>query len=973
MNYKENLKGLKKDLSIIGKNNPHYWFLKENSLDLNSIKKYIENWEFNKFLENIEESFSNFEAIYKISWNTSDSLKKVLNIFEDSSEDLNNWDVFSKMEKYILTGEIYKIDRKISKLKEFPEKNFTEILLLEKELSEKVNENFIKFSKTFKNKLWRFSKKSDKFKNIFLDDEKVSEEIEKILPIIDKIKNDEDLKFDVWWDFEWKVWKLFIWKLKNSYKTIDFYKKPALWWIYLYSIVWDLTAFTRFIAPETKIPWNAFEQVSMTLENIILWNIEIQDALIWSTPATLEFWMKTALFIYLYKRISSNKKLLSKDIVSYSVIISLLAPSIFVAWWLQWLAWAVSETSKQEKIRVIKDWVYWKEDSRVKWNIYDWDLKIWETNVLLYKKEIQKESFLKQTFEISWMVYDTLYISWKHIAPFSESVSIENFDLEKDQKELIDFIKNWKVWNWYFYEMWEYQEQSEKITDINYIFENLIDWVIKEVKWKWWRLAEWIWSRAYKKIKIIIALWWFYEWENFFGQLKNMLNAVYQDKNKSSEIFNFFKESKNNDFSPSKILKTDKIANINLYDLSNEVSEKNKKEINLYKNKIKDFILNIEEKWISKTRIPELNKIIEEFNLFIENEYMKSLNDFIRISDKIHKTVAKEINEIDKEANIDENWKSRWKYEKFEKKDRNVDVSVKLEKIEEKYVDIYDILWWLKDDIRHYNETWWKEVRWSILAFAKGFIISFSANMWDLALIYSLLFFANRRWRVLSNWEEVSKKDYLDLRDWKMMEYNEDIYMILSEIQKIFKEKNDIFKSKKEQIFNIEKIWEIKKSFDVKKIDWSHFLSWENWVKKEYELSDWSSVYQYLINQFYKLDSSSRVFNSKDSIFINKITLESVIWWFKIFEKENWESFRVWWLSDYSKEWEKEIDVLDFSNNEVKKTLEKNKEEGWWYLLWIKIDRYWFSLIPYNDNWISYKWKDIYEYNNLKTNLKVWI
>jgi len=922
------------DNSIINNKSPFSNDLKNNWINPEAINENIDSSLKENLLKNINNYFKNTLVFLEITWDVKWSIKRNLwsILWEEFSSD------YEKEILEILDNEEIKKD----------------IL----DLEEKIKNNSLESNNfnIFLEKIFKKIEKNSKFEkilmNFFKNNKEILDNFSWIEENIKKISENEDLEFNPSWWFNWKKSKWYF-----NPKNISTWKDLALWWIFAWTVSWDIAAWSRFVSPESDIAsWflDTFNKLYTNLDN---WLIDWWNIALWSSFWIADLTFKILFISWVYKIMSSSDKISWKEHLKWTWLFLWMSAAIFMAWWLQWISAAASADSKIQKVKTIDSSVRWLENKEnSKWYKIDYNSKtvFIKENVNNNVDNVDKIKDDVNTV-LSWVT--SLWEILPDICSIRKDVLLKWLDvIKKDDyniilEELLYDIKNWEIDNlWSLWKIDKYIEQVEEIWDLKELYKRIFENVLVEIRWESATWEKTFWSIAYEKFRILLlASWYNKKWETFNNQLENFIIYIYWDselwKKILKEITNWINLNKR--FAPKRISWELKIS---LNSLALDYKKNNEKILIEYKEKIKIFILWINDENLDEIKISELNKIIKDFNKFISNNLNKNSENFISDINKVSIAIKDLYDEIDLEnQNV-----SNYKEAEIEKKKLNTNLEI--QELPERYIEFDDILNDLKNWIEDYKKTW--EVSQSIISFADYFISFIWINYTDIAIILLLLWYSNKYWkRELKNWRILNKKELLKYKDEKFLKAKEEIFSLIWKIDKIFKEEWEKIEKSWVDIDKVRKISDFVKNFWIAK-KWENFYWYEkksNTIKSEFEFWDWkikqvNNLTDLIINpkDFKNINKDDTIFISNFQEFSSLKTLsiidnDDIGWTFNLeLNSKNNNNWNILDLhSDYFTEILKEWSKSDSWN--IKWIFEKN-------MLWILISKTWFVFLPYWNN-----------------------
>lgn len=892
----------------------------------------INNLFYKEFFSEIDVIWESFEKIFSINWDVRKSFEKIIwnIIWKDiSSKDFDK--IFSldfKKRSWGLTKE------------DFLEK----IISLEnnaKDREELEYDKKFKISLEEKENLWKIFNeltKNKEFKNFifenFNSNEEFLEEFSKISWNLKKASLDKDLEFN-------QLWSLSDWKIKKwieFYKNFNFSKFFIFWWIFTWTVSWDIYALSRFISPESDLASWFVDIFNKIWENYASWLIDWYDIALWSSFWITDLTFKILFLRWFYKNTSSTKKIWFKDYLKWAALFWWMSVAIFTAWWLQWVSAWYTANSENEKIKVI--------DASARWEGKKYNINKNSTVLKIQKEWFKKDlsdvvNWLTKTADylpwMFWSYYDFLFKWWK----------IDNtHNYQKKLLELKSDLTSWKLDN--IWSLWELNKDIKNVkeyADLSKKYKSLFENLVIEIEWKSSSWKTLFWSIAREKTEIILKFTWYLKWKTIEDQLIVFIKDIYKDDIEKRDAY--IKEIKSwikNNHWFYNLWKLEMSSNISLKTIHDTYLNWNIEKIRWFEKEIKDFILNINEQNVDEIKISELNKIFKEYNDFKSGILINDSANYNQAINSIGKDIVKKLKDID------EKYKNVEKYKEASIREKKLTLTDNLKPLPERYAEFDDFISDIKEWIELFNNTW--ELRPSIISFVNYFSWFVMWNFTDIAIILFLIWYSRKRWkRKVKNWKIFNQKELLEYRDEKFLKVKEEILKSMDEIWKIFTEKWVELKNSWINKKQLEKFSEFVENYWI-------YKEWENlyWYNKK--TSKAQSKYEFFWWKMNNLSSIGGLNNlnykdywENDSIFVSNLIkwLNSKIW---IINNKDW------WFTIELNPWEKVDHYIDLSEDKIDQIIKE-----WWLLdewnfkwlfwkqmVWLLITKEWFILMPYDKN-----------------------
>ena len=750
------MNNIKKTESVIKKIAPYSNDLEKRWISSLDLSEYSEETLEKFFNENVNKIVSWIASFTKI-WEEQDLIRenfsKVLwnDFFEENKNEIQN--IFEKKEIKEILEHISEIDN-----------------LEDRKIYANKILNILKENKNFFNLIKWYLENSDDYQKIFKDYEKILEEI----------AQNPDIEYNLLWNKEWKSENI------GFFKKLKSYKLPVIWWFLVMIWILDINWWSLILSEKAEIPpkfftnpishwwdllswkeWLSWDLLPVhpvdsfmnIVDNVEKWFLSISDIWLISSLPIAELFLSLVLIKTIWEINARSRKFWAKTIWKIVLIISLLAWSIVWTAGLQaiweWVAHAKKELSL-DHLKYVLEW-HWIEIKEEWWSNDVWWIISW------VKKMI-------------WLVPGMLEVKWWKV----EEVNDLDFELNK----IVEKLNNWEFDNkWALEKIDSYKKQIENIWDLNDIYKNIFENILIEVRWESASWIPWLWSESYFKIKVLLISAWVLKWNSFDEQLKWFIEKIYWNWKEWENIFKYLIKNK------SLFLDFEKIdwKNINFETLS-ETQEKfienEAKKIELFKNRLKEYVENIWEEWIESFKVDWINQIIRDFNNFIKNDLTENFNKYVNdINNKI-----KIIEEIYRQRDLkksNETWNKNYKIAEI--KWKKIDTTIQLDEIEEKFIWFDKIVSSYEKDIEKCLKNWTSsdsiESFVDVVKFSLVFNISYII-LYLLAILYSI-----KLWRRESDWEILNNKEFLDKRDKKFDEYEKRIKKMFENLKKVAEKK----------------------------------------------------------------------------------------------------------------------------------------------------------------------------------------
>lgn len=924
-------------------------------IDSKSMNKEINSVKNNVIAENFEKIFSDFWLFFDITSDIKKSLESSLEPLFWKKENFDEKD-FSDLVS-ILNWK--KFSEKFSQLEEVKWEKEKDLFLLEIFWELKKN-------KKFNSALWNF----------FEDDKAFLKKAVEAREAVEKLfENKELVTHLLWWLWFKKYW------LTEFYKNILTYKYLFVLAILVITVIADIDALLRFVAPGVDISSDWLWKIDAISNGLSSELIHYGHIALWALPWVVDSVSKI-IFIWLVVSIlKSVKKDSLKNSLKVAWVWWVMVWAITVAAFLQAMSWSMSSMANDVKTKEIAWWLWaisennklvdfnfenWEKLKKtnsvnsVEWEIWEVDWKNWEIVKIIdprLKKDLPEgdSGIVDEVIDFSRVfaesVFITLTLDWK---------IVDNFNYENELKDVINKLDNWELENtWWLLTINKYFKQIDEIWDSDDIYKDMFKVVLKDAAW--WA-SNWIslfWPSSFEKIKLIFKISWYADkWNSFSDQLEIFISSLYWDSDEWKSYLKFIKQKiKDNPWFNAYKVQWIKWKNIN--DFDTDFVKNNSEKLKSHKDEIVNFISKIKKDWIENIKMSDFNKIIEKFNYFIENEYLKNIENHVNWKISAVNHVEAEFRKIDIKY---EN--PGVEYDKIELDEINFNFK-KLYMLSERLVTSDDVLDELRSAVDHHEKTW--EIRGILVAASDALKWSFIMNYSDVTAILLAIFALIKFWRKRVNWELKNFGEIQQVKLEKLNKTEEEVKKIFDDIKKIFENKIEnkskinfdkkLFK-KAEKFSEQFKVWN---SADWEKLIFSKEVP-ENWKissHPDYKFLDWR-LYNFKNFNFLNLDLSEYLEN--DVLFISWFNTKDVKN-IGIFKKENWNfSVKTSIDLDSDEAWEN-VRIVNFEDDNISwKISELNDCVSTNSITWIN-KAYKEAWVMISKDWVKFVW---YEWSDIK-------